>query len=254
MSKTLRFCAALMLPALVVLSGCATTGKAGDGTILLAGNGDDEERNVVRLVDTNRDGDYLDNGETHVVASAALGVAELARPRAVQDLRDPSASDLPVVQVGDAAKNVLAAADGVDAKLYGLGGADRLNGADGDDGLFGGPGRDALFGDDGDDVLDGGRDADMLFGCGGADLFVLADGDAPDVIRDFSVAEGDAVLIRIAALLDDSGKLDVDQLRLTDRGSAQVLEADLDAGDGFQPTALATVFGDQPLTLADLLL
>jgi len=43
MSKMLRFCAALMLPALVVLSGCATTGKAGDGTILLGENGKNRE-------------------------------------------------------------------------------------------------------------------------------------------------------------------------------------------------------------------
>ncbi|MBI1318634.1 MAG: hypothetical protein GC168_06765 [Candidatus Hydrogenedens sp.] len=41
MSQTKRFCAALLLPALLLASGCATSGKAGDGTILLGENGKD---------------------------------------------------------------------------------------------------------------------------------------------------------------------------------------------------------------------
>jgi len=41
MSQTTRFCAALLLPVLLLASGCATSGKAGDGTILLGENGKD---------------------------------------------------------------------------------------------------------------------------------------------------------------------------------------------------------------------
>ena len=226
---------------------------ASDGTILIAANGiDANEENIIRLVDGNRDGDYLDEGETQLVASKALGVDVLERPRPVEDMRDPDASGLPQVVLGDDGRDVLTADDGA-ARLYGFVGNDRLTGSAEDDALFGGAGRDALFGGDGDDVLDGGRGRDMLFGGDGADRFVLADGDAPDVVRDFDASEGDVVLVQIAALAAADGTLDIERLRLEDRGTSQVLQADLDDADGFQATTIAVFTGSDPLSLETLL-
>lgn len=102
-----------------------------------------------------------------------------------------------------------------DEALYGRGGDDRLMGRDGDDMLDGGNGRDQLrggdgvdvliggagndrlIGDAGDDTLMGGAGRDVMTGGDGADTFVfdLADVGNMDIIRDFSAAEGDRIVI-----------------------------------------------------------
>ncbi|NBB17092.1 hypothetical protein GVN21_17135 [Caulobacter sp. SLTY] len=96
---------------------------------------------------------------------------------------------------GTAGNNTLLGGAGSDA-IQGLDGADTLYGAGANDWLSGGLGSDRLFGEAGDDVLYGGLAADTLTGGAGADRFVyfqVADSTASgmDVIRDFSVAEGD---------------------------------------------------------------
>ncbi len=72
------------------------------------------------------------------------------------------------------------------------GGADRLIGLGGDDTLSGGAGADTLLGGAGADRLRGGGGTDEMVGGSGADLFQFRavadspDGDARDVIRDFT--------------------------------------------------------------------
>ncbi|WP_152224797.1 retention module-containing protein [Pseudomonas sp. SCB32] len=64
----------------------------------------------------------------------------------------------------------------------------------GNDILEGGAGNDLLFGQGGNDTLIGGPGDDIMFGGTGADQFVWKAGDTGhDVIKDFSIAEGDTL-------------------------------------------------------------
>jgi Ca2+-binding RTX toxin-like protein len=119
------------------------------------------------------------------------------------------------VMYGEAGDDKLMGGDGNDALLGGDGndtlhgnlgndtifgdaGDDVVRGNEGDDLLKGGDGDDVVNGQEGDDTLMGGNGIDSLTGGTGKDTFVLAEtGD--DVIKDFSVTEGD--LIDLSALL-----------------------------------------------------
>ena len=68
---------------------------------------------------------------------------------------------------------------------------DILTGTSNTDYLLGNLGNDVLSGLGGNDVLVGGAGIDTLTGGLGADRFVLTNGDGPDLITDFSVAQGD---------------------------------------------------------------
>jgi hypothetical protein len=70
---------------------------------------------------------------------------------------------------------------------------DNFTGTSGIDYLLGNLGDDVLSGLGGDDVLVGGAGTDTLTGGLGADRFVLTNGDGPDVITDFSIAQGDVL-------------------------------------------------------------
>lgn len=82
--------------------------------------------------------------------------------------------------------------------LWGGGGADQLFGLAGADRLLGGGGADRLAAGSGDDWLDGGAGNDWLLGGAGADRFVFSAG--ADRIADLSWAEGDHLLLSLAAL------------------------------------------------------
>jgi T1SS-143 domain-containing protein len=99
--------------------------------------------------------------------------------------------------------------DGDDV-LTGGAGTDYIEGGAGNDTLYGGADSDYLSGGEGDDILVGGAGNDILEGGLGADTFVwtLADvgdgtGTAPhDVVKDFSVAEGD--VLDLSSVLTDT--------------------------------------------------
>jgi serralysin len=74
-------------------------------------------------------------------------------------------------------------------------GADTLNGGAGADTLHGGQANDALNGGAGADDLFGDLGADTLTGGQGADTFHIAPNGGRDVVLDFSLAEGDRVMI-----------------------------------------------------------
>ena len=111
--------------------------------------------------------------------------------------------------------------------LMGRGGGDTLNGGGGDDTLDGGDGKDTLKGGDGADTLKGGAGVDMLEGGGGKDtlnggagrdeltgntgkdtfVFSPADGNAHDIINDFSTSGDDRDRIDLSAFGLDAGDL-----------------------------------------------
>lgn len=104
---------------------------------------------------------------------------------------------------GGVGKDTIFGGDGSD-ELYGQDGADSLLGGRGSDALWGGIGNDIMQGDngndwlrgeDGNDRLDGGRGNDMLEGGLGADRFTFRDRAGRDVVLDFSVAEGDTLML-----------------------------------------------------------
>ncbi len=88
--------------------------------------------------------------------------------------------------------------------LQGTSGDDTLIDGNGDTIVRGGRGKDTLKGNGGNDTLEGGAGVDQLYGGEGADMFVFAGEDrSPDVIRDFSIAQGDR--IDISAFADKYG-------------------------------------------------
>jgi Ca2+-binding RTX toxin-like protein len=82
------------------------------------------------------------------------------------------------------------------AKLTGTGsgGADTLNGGEGNDILFGQGGNDILNGGDGNDILLGGMGDNTLTGGAGADTFMFVKGDTgTSTITDFNTSQGDVI-------------------------------------------------------------
>ena len=79
--------------------------------------------------------------------------------------------------------------------LTGNSGYNRLDGGAGGDILKGGLGNDRLFGGTGDDRLVGGGHKDIMKGGAGADSFVMNNTDGTDRISDFSIAQGDRLVL-----------------------------------------------------------
>lgn len=75
--------------------------------------------------------------------------------------------------------------DNSDDTLYGDAGDDRLDGGNDRDILFGGDGNDTLKGENGGDWLDGGAGDDIYFGGTARDVFIFADLGGVDTIVDF---------------------------------------------------------------------
>ncbi|MDZ8186185.1 MAG: calcium-binding protein [Nostoc sp. ChiSLP02] len=85
--------------------------------------------------------------------------------------------------------------DGADS-LTGGTGYDNLTGGNGNDTLVGGNGNDTLVGGAGNDILNGGAGNDILTGGLGADKFVFnSKVEGLDIIKDFSMVEGDKIQI-----------------------------------------------------------
>ncbi|MGF1455478.1 MAG: calcium-binding protein [Alphaproteobacteria bacterium] len=131
----------------------------------------------------------------------------------------------------DAALSLILGTRG-DDRLVGSLNDDMIYGFSGRDSLAGGLGADTLLGGGGDDVLVGGQGDDRLLGGRGADRFVFDPSDlnlGDDVIGDFSVAEGDAIVLNAA----DIFRSDQDIL-----GSDQAFQAtDLDTAGSYDLVA-----------------
>ena len=68
-------------------------------------------------------------------------------------------------------------------------GADTIYGGAGNDSIFGNAGNDSLNGGSGNDTLIGGKGDDTLIGGVGKDVFVYADGDGNDIIKDYAAGQ-----------------------------------------------------------------
>jgi serralysin len=97
--------------------------------------------------------------------------------------------------VGGKDQDQLFGDEGADVVLGNLG-ADTLHGGDGDrDVVRGGQGDDVVYGDAGSDYVSGDRGNDTVFGGGGADVFHGSQDQGVDIVMDFSIAEGDRVML-----------------------------------------------------------
>jgi Ca2+-binding RTX toxin-like protein len=114
---------------------------------------------------------------------------------------------------------------------------------------------DQLLGDGGDDVLEGGLGRDIILGGLGSDVVVLGETADFDLIRDFKLTEGDQVRITIPELLDLTGDVDSELVRVRDQGASLLLEmdSDFDSSNGFQSQTLASLLGAARLDLDQVL-
>jgi Ca2+-binding RTX toxin-like protein len=96
--------------------------------------------------------------------------------------------------VGGRDNDVLSGGTGADL-VYGNLGNDNIAGDDGNDIVRGGQQDDFLSGGAGDDYMSGDRDNDTIAGGAGADLFHTFGGAGIDRVLDFSLLEGDRVLL-----------------------------------------------------------
>jgi Ca2+-binding RTX toxin-like protein len=170
------------------------TGKAG-GDALFGGAGND-------WLDGGPGGDILDGGAGWDVLSyqsASSGVVvDLTSNANGGAATGDVISNIEVLQ-GSNSDDTLIGIDnggGNGVQLYGEGGNDTLLGKGGGDSLFGGAGNDTLDSGFGSDVLNGGA---------GADTFrfssSLGAGNV-DTVQDFSVAEGDRIVLGSAVFMD----------------------------------------------------
>lgn len=154
--------------------------------------------------------------------------------------------------------------------LIGDGGANQLDGGEGDDLLYGDGGKDVLIGGAGNDRLEGGAGRDVLTGGGGNDLFAfvsLSDSGnsagKADVISDFTVGEDRIDVSGIDAI---TGELDdpfiflgeaaytgtAGELRTFTQASDLFVAGDVD-GDG-RTDFMIKVAGNSTLTSGDFIL
>ncbi|MEW5686107.1 MAG: matrixin family metalloprotease [Pseudomonadota bacterium] len=96
--------------------------------------------------------------------------------------------------VGGKDNDMLSGDDGGDL-VYGNLGADTCSGGAGNDVVRGGQQDDVLSGGDGADYLSGDRDNDTVTGGAGADIFHTFGDAGIDRVTDFSLAEGDRVMV-----------------------------------------------------------
>lgn len=96
--------------------------------------------------------------------------------------------------VGGKDNDLLFGGSGMDF-VYGNLGDDTCNGDDGNDIVRGGQGNDTLAGGNGDDFISGDRGDDTMTGGAGADIFHSSMDAGIDRVLDFSVAQGDRVLL-----------------------------------------------------------
>ncbi|QQG36285.1 MAG: VWA domain-containing protein [Micavibrio aeruginosavorus] len=132
----------------------------------------------------------------------------------------------------DTINYIKANAEALAVESVGSGGSVRAGGADV---LRGGAGDDTMFGQEGNDALYGGAGTDTLYGGSGADDFMFeALANGVDTIKDFSVAEGDALdLSALLAAYDPLQDSINDFVFATTVGSDTVVKVDVTGSGNF---------------------
>lgn len=143
---------------------------------------------------------------------------------------------------------------GGDDQLYGDAGKDTLYGGLDNDILHGGADKDTLYGEDGDDIIFGGTGADTMYGGAGADAFWFDANDkgtGVDVIKDFSLLDGDTINISdVLEQYDPNTDALSGFVRLTESGTDTLLQVDM-TGPGV-PGGFATIAKLEGITGLDL--
>lgn len=153
---------------------------------------------------------------------------------------------------GTSGDDVILGRNGNDT-LDGAGGNDSIHGGSGSDVIYGGAGSDLLHGGIGNDTLYGQDGLDTLFGSAGADTFVFQSASAfnnIDVIKDFSVAENDAIdLSDLLGGYDPLTDAITDFVWITESGNNSNVFVDQDGlGSAHSLIAVATLIGVTGLT------
>jgi len=135
-------------------------------------------KQTILFMDRNNDG-LVDSGDFKIVFDGDIALSP-----------ESFSAGTIIARLGTAGADIMSAASGEDAMLFGGKGADTLNGSDGDDVLEGNQDDDVLSGGSGMDSLTGGQGIDTLTGGADADHFVIAfaSHSTPagfDVIADF---------------------------------------------------------------------
>ncbi len=165
---------------LIITDNRTTLVKAGAGhDIVLSGNGDD-------WIFGNKGRDFIDAGK---------GDDTIFGGRDNDIMRGGAGSDW---LFGGAGNDLMDGGEGNDL-MFGDAGDDVMSGGGGDDLMAGGAGRDTLSGGNGNDVFrmgsSGGDGNDTYRGGKGADSYAIVDNFGKDRIADFSLGEGDRLLL-----------------------------------------------------------
>lgn len=193
--------------------------------------------------------DYSNDTQAVIVdLSKGLGTHADGARDALTSIENVRTTALNDTVVGNEVSNVIYGEAGADT-LYGGAGTDTLYGGagndliygdfktssvqDANDILFGGDGVDTLLGGGGNDHLTGDAGNDTLWGGTGMDTFHFTTGGGVDLVRDFSLTEGDKLDISnlLAGYFTDPLTQSIeDFVRITTSGANSVLAVDVDGG------------------------
>jgi Ca2+-binding RTX toxin-like protein len=206
-----------------VLAGDSVSARIGifAGSDVITGSAFDDRLRGYAGADTVAGGagsDFLDGGDGDDLVLAGIGADTIVDPGGANYLRGEDGDDYVVGGAGFDDINGNQGADTADGGpgddwvvggkdndlLYGDTGGDLVYGNLGDDALFGGGGADTMRGGQGNDSLTGGtgndfvsgdRGEDTMTGGTGADIFHSSNDAGTDRVLDFSLAEGDRVML-----------------------------------------------------------
>jgi serralysin len=206
-----------------VLAGDSVSAKVGifAGSDMITGSSFDDRLRGYAGADTVAGGsgsDFLDGGDGDDQVLAGIGNDTVVDPGGANYLRGEEGDDYVVGGAGfddingnmgnDTADggpgddwvvggkdNDLLYGDAGGDLVYGNLGDDVLFGGDGADTMRGGQGADSLTGGTGNDFVSGDRGEDTMTGGTGADIFHSSNDAGTDRVLDFSLAEGDRVML-----------------------------------------------------------
>lgn len=174
--------------------------RIGQATLIISAQLFDDAANTIALtsaLSTANPTGFLTFGGNDLVTGSEIGDVVYAGQGA-DAVTGGSGSDL----LRGGRDNDVLSGGADDDILHGNLGEDTVNGGNGNDFMRGGQGNDVINGGTGQDFLIGDRDRDTLTGGADADTFILrtatdlsTDANAVDTIADFSLTEGDRLVI-----------------------------------------------------------
>ncbi|MEP5807365.1 MAG: spondin domain-containing protein [Roseobacter sp.] len=140
-----------------------------------------------------RDDDFIDGGAGNDIISGGRGWDVLNGEDGRDFIFGGSGDD---IINGGADRDFLKGGSGND-DISGGSGNDTVWGASGNDNISGDEGKDLIFGGSGNDLIDSGAGRDNVYGGRGDDVFIFAQGNETDIIRDFDRQGDDRIAITV---------------------------------------------------------